>query len=164
MNLEIRLRPTPSIVERDGVPCRLWAGRTNGGEPVTAFVQGVGSNTREGQRALEAALKEVTTEIESDVKNSLETVVLALLATFLGELPGGIKVLIPYVLFHLKNAEALPTKERLEVIAGLQEVLKELRGELAIGMLLAAIAGAHNVQLSDLDESNPPPGFQGGAS
>lgn len=56
--MKLIIESTPTTTTIDGVPVRLWRGRTEGGNPVEVFVHRVGSDDPAAQAELEAVLRE----------------------------------------------------------------------------------------------------------
>ena len=54
----LTLHSTRIITEIDGIPCRLWRGRTGAGRPVDVFILRVGSSDPAAQVELEMELRE----------------------------------------------------------------------------------------------------------
>lgn len=66
MPFQITIEMTETITKIDGVPCRLWRGRTPAGGQIDVFVHRVGTEEPAAQRELANALLEVAAPREVD--------------------------------------------------------------------------------------------------
>lgn len=57
--LKLTIEPTDVLTEIDGVPVRLWRGRTPRGNPVQVFVHRIRADELTAQAELDPVLKEV---------------------------------------------------------------------------------------------------------
>jgi len=57
-SMRIEIESTEKIVELDGVPARVWDGKTDSGIPVHVFVTRISPQTHENIEQFEAELKE----------------------------------------------------------------------------------------------------------
>ena len=56
--MQIEIESTEKIVELNGVPARVWEGKTKGGIPVHCFVTRISPQTNDNLEQFEAELKE----------------------------------------------------------------------------------------------------------
>ena len=56
--MKIEIESTDKIVELDGVPARIWEGKTDSGIPVHCFVTRISPQTHDNIEQFEAELKE----------------------------------------------------------------------------------------------------------
>lgn len=62
--MRLTIESTSVVTTIDGVPVRLWRGRTDRGHPVEVFVHLVGSDDVDAQAELAAVLDEKTVPVE----------------------------------------------------------------------------------------------------